>query len=54
MGFFAEIPGDYLTLMDDLAYAYHWPPDALNGLTGPELVRWYDGLVRRQERTGGR
>lgn len=40
--------------MDELAYAYHWPPTELNRLTPRELVRWHDGLVRLQERAHGK
>ena len=36
-------------MMDELAYGYHWPPGELNALTGPELRRWHEGLVRIQE-----
>ena len=37
-------------MMDELAMAYHWSPSELNALTGPELKRWHEGLVRMQER----
>ena len=47
--FFAEIPANWPGMMDELAYAYHWPPSELNNLTGPELARWHAGLVRIQE-----
>ena len=32
--------------MNELAYAYHWPPSELNAMTGPELVHWHRGLAR--------
>ena len=36
--------------MDELAYAYHWPPSELQRLTPSALLRWHRGLIRLQER----
>jgi len=46
------MPPDYRDVWAHLALRLHWSPDALYGLTGSELRKWYEHLQKAVRRTG--
>jgi hypothetical protein len=38
--------------MADIAFVFHWPPDAMDALAVPDLMQWRNRAARRHNLEG--